>query len=284
MEGLTLKPGDPGYPQRLRERVPDATILHASGPLAHLSRWTMAFVTADVEPGAVTRAVWDMFFPVLEYEMNLIGGWRSVNEGVLFRSALEKPWISLTLFTCKGLDTETWESFISERHPKPADYFLQRPEYDRRAAAGELLMLSAAPQGSRVQTRDAVMQRNWLACMLADVVFIGGAEKLSKQWSVDKKKLVGKRQKTYTLARSLVKSKVPVFTVDHPDNKDLFELGVPGLTPKALHAFLAPHGANLHAESSPSIAPPRHTVSGVRNPRKGPEQLDLFSRPPRKKR
>ncbi|MBI2889334.1 MAG: hypothetical protein HYY13_00965 [Nitrospirae bacterium] len=244
MEYRVLNPKDGDYPRRLRERLGrEAPTLYALGPLEHLSRWTLAFLTADQEPGFVIRAAWDMFFPVLEYEMNAIGPWQSVNEGVFLRSALEKPWISMTLFTAKGLERETYTSFLDARHPGRFHDFLQRPEYERRAAAGELLLLSISPPRHGRQSRAVILERNWIACHLADVVFIGGAEKITKVWDAERRKYNEKPQKTFALARRLVKTGVPIFTVDHEDNKELLALGVPGYNPKTIRPLLESLGA-----------------------------------------
>jgi hypothetical protein len=62
MDYRILNPDNADYPLRLKERLgTNAPVLYARGRLDYLSRWTMAFFTADVEPGLVTRAVWDMF-------------------------------------------------------------------------------------------------------------------------------------------------------------------------------------------------------------------------------
>jgi hypothetical protein len=244
----------------------------------------MAFFTADVEPGLVTRAVWNMFFKVLEFEMNAIGSWQSVNEGVFFRSALEKPWISLSLFSALGLERETYESFLSYRHRPPFDSFIQKPEYERRAAENELLLLSVSPPRNEVQSKEIIMQRNWIACNMADVVFIGGAEKASLQWSHRVNNLTPRRQKTYALAKRLAKNGIPVFTVDHPDNKDLFSLGIPGYTPETISGAFQSWGAKkgktpaaksmLPAESI--VAPP---AAGKRHFQDMGAQLSLFEDP-----
>ena len=239
MEDRTLKPSDSDYPRRLKDRLgSEAPTLYARGHLEHLAQWSLAFFTADVEPPGVTRAVWDLFFPMLEFEMNVIGPWQSVNEGVLFRSALEKPWISLTLFTAKGLDRESWKSFVTARHRPPQDVFLQRPEFDRRAAAGELLLLSVSPPGHERQSREVILHRNRVACALADAVFLGGASRISREWSARHNRWIKKKQKTFALARWLSERRIPAFTAAHSANGDLFELGIPGLDPKSIGPFL----------------------------------------------
>lgn len=286
MEDLILEPGDDRYPARLRQRMgEDSPVLHARGRLENLQRWTLAFMTADIEPGAVTRAVWDAFFPLLELEMNLVGAWQSVNEGVLFRSALDKPHLALTLFTALGLDQETYETFVAARHQPPQDSFVQRKEYDRRAAAGELLLLSASPPGHTAQDRETVLHRNWVACMLADAVFIGGAARKAMLWSVKARKLVGRPQKTYALARRLVGSAVPVFTVAHPDNSELTALGVRAVPPREVGVVLR----DLGAPPAPPVRAEPVRLDLVGQPRESPaaepatakprrnDQLELFA-------
>ncbi|MBN1308419.1 MAG: hypothetical protein JXA18_10910 [Chitinispirillaceae bacterium] len=121
--------------------------------------------------------------------------------------------------------------------------FIQRPEYERRAAEGELLLLSVSPPRHSAQTKDIILLRNWVACNLADVVFIGGAEKISQQWSASAGKLTPRKQKTFALAKRLVGSGIPVFTVDHPDNKDLLELGIRGYKPGEIKDALVGWGS-----------------------------------------
>jgi hypothetical protein len=232
-----------------------------------------------VEPGLVTRAVWNMFFPVLKMEMNAIGPWQSVNEGVFFRSALEKPWISLTLFTARGIEQESFASFLDYRHRPPNASFVQRPEYERRAAEGELLLLSVSPPRHMAQTKDVILQRNWIACNLADVVFIGGAEKRSQQWSAKAGKLTARPQKTFALAKRLVGSNIPVFTVDHPDNRDLLELGIPGYKPQDVRDALARWGAHKGDPAKteikiPAVAEP--DAAPYMSVKSTEEQMNLF--------
>ena len=294
MDYEVLTPDHPSYPPRLRQRLgAEAPVLHARGALDHFSRWTMAFLTADAEPGYVVSAVWDVFFPVLEFGMNAVSGWQSVNEGVFLRSALDMPWISLTLFTARGIERETYESFLDYRHRPPQDSFVQRREYERRAAAGELLLISASEPTNERQSKNVIMRRNWLACHMADVVFIGGAERVSMQWSVRKRKLVPKRQKTYALARRLVKTGIPVFTVDHPDNRDLHALGIPGYNPETVAAYLESLGARKGEgpeappepppEAPPEAVPPAQTAPAVPQPAKRRAvQLELWDEPSRR--
>jgi len=243
----------------------------------------MAFLTADIEPGRVARALWDLFFPVLEYEMNAIGPWQSVNEGVFFRSALEKPAISLTLFTARGLDVEDFGSFLADRQRPPNEYFLQLPEFNRRASARELLLLSISPPGHARQSRDVILRRNWAVCQLADVVFIGGAQRVAKEWSSKDERWISRRQKTFALARQLVKAGVPVFTVDHPDNRDLLDLGIHGVTPATVDTFL---GGLSAAKSRPREtghpSPKRRDLATAFEAPARPRQLELF--PPNKAR
>ena len=212
--------------------------------------------------------------------MNAIGPWQSVNEGVFFRSALDKPWISLTLFTARGIEQESFESFLDYRHRPPQDSFVQRPEYERRAADNELLLLSVSPPQSIAQSKDIVMYRNWIVCNIANVVFIGGAERNSLQWSARAKKLTPRRQKTFALAKRLVGSTIPVFTVDHPDNKDILELGIPGYNPHNIQDVLEKLGARKK-NASPLKVKERKVETFELDPikfdKKEPIQLDLFN-------
>jgi hypothetical protein len=226
-----------------------------------------------------------MFFKVLEFGMNAIGSWQSVNEGVFFRSALEKPWISLSLFTARGIEQESFESFLDYRHRPPLHSFVQRPEYERRAVENELLLLSVSPPGNKVQSKDIIMQRNWIACNMADVVFIGGAERSSRQWSARAGKLTPRRQKTFALAKQLVKSDIPVFTADHPDNKDLLEIGIPGYRPETISEALIRWGAEKGeipdtSPEVPALSPNPYAPEPVTYKPEEVAQLSLFKEPP----
>lgn len=220
--------------------------------------------------------------------MNAIGSWQSVNEGVFFRSALDKPWISLALFSARGIEKESYESFLDYRHRPPQDSFIQKPEYQRRATEGELLLLSVSPPHNLKQTKDIIMHRNWIACNLADVVFIGGAERASLQWSAKVGKLTPRRQKTFALAKQLVKSKIPIFTVDHPDNMDLIKLGVPGYRPDTITDYLIGLGAekgkalreNKTVQSEIKIPEPNPYFMEPKEEKFGVVQTDLFREPP----
>jgi hypothetical protein len=186
----------------------------------------------------------------------------------------------------KGLERETYEGFLADRHKKPLDVFVQRAEYERRAAAGELLMLSIAPPKNGRQSRGLILDRNWTACHLADAVFIGGAARKCKEWSCDRDGYIEKRQKTFALARRLLKTKIPAFTVDHEDNRELLDLGIPGLTPKTVGRYLETLGARKVKPKEPSST----RIEDAPQPRMEPpavaaspgkprvEQYELFDR------
>ena len=73
------------------------------------------------------------------------------------------------------------------------------------------------------------MTRNWIACNLADVVFIPFAQKGTK---------------TLTIVKRVVKAGLPVFTSDDETNQTVHELGIPGLTRKNVGKFLEELGAS----------------------------------------
>lgn len=108
----------------------------------------------------------------------------------------------------------------------------QRDEYFRQAEAGELLILSVCDPEDGRQSRKNIMDRNWMACVLGDVVFIPYGPKGTK---------------TFTTAKKLVEAHIPAFTIDHPTSVDLHNLGIPGYNRKTIGAFLEQHGATLGA-------------------------------------
>ncbi|HSB04566.1 MAG TPA: hypothetical protein VLK23_05175 [Thermodesulfobacteriota bacterium] len=77
--------------------------------------------------------------------------------------------------------------------------------------------------------RPNIINRNWLACILSDVVFVPFAEK---------------RTKTLALAKRIFSAQIPIFTTDHESNRDLHRLGIPGLTRKSVGAYLESLGGH----------------------------------------
>ncbi len=181
-----------------------------------------------------------LMFMIREYGINYIGGWHSVMETEIFRIALDRrndpnAIRSLTLFTARGMEHESWEGFLADRFgPKgPFTGFPEKEEYFRRAGNGQLLVLSITEPSVKKMTRGNIAGRNLTACALADVVFIPFAERGTK---------------TYTLVKRALGLGVPVFTAECAENKDLVELGVPTLTRKDISAFLENLGASKDAK------------------------------------
>ena len=94
------------------------------------------------------------------------------------------------------MEAETFESFLRDRFYPPLHEFPERDEYFRRAKEGELLILSVSNPDETRQLRKNIMERNWIACVLSDVVFIPYGPKGSK---------------TYTMAKRIVDANIPVF-------------------------------------------------------------------------
>lgn len=230
MEYQVLRLGDPNYPKRLLERLEKDAPQHLYfyGPLNHLERFTLAVISADSISGEAMMAANQLLFTLREYAVNYIGGWHSVMETEIFRLGLFRKNIRVTLFSAKGLARESFEYFLSDRFCPPLHEFPEREEYFRRAKDGELLMLSvAAPQISRT-IRKNVITRNWIACALADAVFVPFATKGTK---------------TYAMTKKIIHAKIPIFTTDHEANSDLHDLGVPPFNRKTVEKFLDNLGA-----------------------------------------
>ncbi len=255
MEYRELKPDNAHYPRRLLERLGDAApVIYAHGPLRLLDRFTMAVACSDLIPGLVFRATHDALFAIREFAINYIGGWHSVMETEIFRLALdrttdEQGLRSLSLVTSRGLARENWEQFLNDRfgYEGPFTGFPEKEEYYRRARQGELLMLSVTDPEYKRMTRKNIMARNWLACALADVVFIPFADKGSK---------------TYLLCKRALEAGLPVFTVEHEENADIMALGVRALTRKTAGAYFEQAGARREGEPPfpPQAFPARMTV------------------------
>ena len=151
-------------------------------------------------------------------------------ETEIFRLGLFRKNTTVTLFSAKGLQAETFESFLKDRFYPPLHEFPERDEYFRRAKTGEMLILSVSNPEETRQLRKNIMERNRISCALADIVFIPYGPKGSK---------------TYTMAKRIVDINVPVFTINSDESKDLHNLGIPGFNRKSVKAFLKDRGARL---------------------------------------
>jgi predicted Rossmann fold nucleotide-binding protein DprA/Smf involved in DNA uptake len=231
VEYQTLTPSDQDYPKRLLDRLGESSPkqIFYWGPLDFLKRFTMAVISADSISGLALMATNQLLFTIREYDLNIVGGWHSVMETEIFRLGLFRKNIKVTLFTAKGLERETFESFLETRFYPPLHEFPERDEYFRRAKEGKLLMLSASPPEEAKMKRPNIINRNWLACILSDVVFVPFAEKGTK---------------TLSLAKQVLSAKIPIFTTDHEENKSLHQLGIPGLSRKSVGAYLEKLGAH----------------------------------------
>ena len=232
MEYRIITPDDSKYPHKLIERLgnnhPDK--IYYDGPLEFLEHFTMAVISADSISGLAMMETNQVLFTIREYEMNYIGSWHSVMETEIFRLGLFRKNTTVTLFSAKGLQAETFESYLRDRFYPPLHEFPERDEYFRRAKNAELLMLSIAIPNETRQLRKNIMERNWIACVLSDVVFIPYGPKGSK---------------TYTMAKRIVDANIPVFTIDSDECRDLHKLGIPRFNRKTVKGFLKERGAKL---------------------------------------
>jgi hypothetical protein len=231
MEYKILTPSDQYYPNRLIERLGKSAPEHIfyTGPLDFLNRFTVAVISADSISGLAMMAANQLLFTIREYDLNLIGGWHSVMETEIFRLGLFRKNLTVTLFTAKGVASETFESFLQTRFYPPLHEFPEREEYFRRARDGKLLMLSISPPEEKKMKRPNIINRNWLACALSDAVFVPFAEKGTK---------------TLALAKRVFTAGIPIFTTDHDDNKSLHQLEIPGLSRKSVGTYLENLGAH----------------------------------------
>jgi len=231
MEYQTLTPLDQEYPKRLLERLGNSSPeqIFYWGPMDFLKRFTMGVISADSITGLAMMAANQLLFTIREYDLNLIGGWHSVMETEIFRLGLFRKSLTVTLFTAKGLERETFESFLETRFYPPLHEFPEREEYFSRAKEERLLMLSISPPEEKRMKRSNIIDRNWIACILSDVVFVPFAEKGTK---------------TLALAKRVLAAQIPIFTSDHEDNKALHQFGIPGLSRKSVGGYLERLGAH----------------------------------------
>lgn len=232
MEYKIITPNNSKYQHKFIERLGDKfpAKIYYNGPLEFLDRYTMAVISADSITGLAMNETNQVLFTIREYEMNYIGGWHSVMETEIFRLGLFRKNTTVTLFSAKGLQAETFESFLRDRFYPPLHEFPERDEYFRRAKNSELLVLSVSKPNEKRQLRKNIMERNWISCILADIVFIPYGPKGSK---------------TYTMAKRIFKLNIPVFTIDSDESKGLHKLGIPGFNRKSVKALLEDKGAKL---------------------------------------
>lgn len=224
-------------------------MLSYHGPLKLLDRFTLAVAASDLIPAQAMLATNQLLFTIREFGLNYIGGWHSVMETEIFRIALDRrnnsrDFKSLTMFSARGLNHETWEGFLADRFGEKGPFtdFPEKEDYLRKAQAGELLVLSLAEPSLKKMTRANIMARNLAACALADVAFIPFAEKGTK---------------TYTLCKRVLEKRIPIFATECAENSDLAELGIPTLNRRGVAAFLEQLGASIIAE--PPFAPSDNT-------------------------
>ncbi|MBI4025061.1 MAG: hypothetical protein HY360_08775 [Verrucomicrobia bacterium] len=248
MEYRLLKPSEPAYPRKLLQRMgKEAPTLYYHGPLKLLDRFTMAVIAADSIPAPAMQATNDLLFKIREYALNYIGPWHSVWETEIFRLAIYTPndpqrLRSLTMLTARGMARENWDDYLNDRfgYSGPFRGFPEKEEYYRRAKDGELLVLSITEPDVKRLLRENILLRNWVACALADVVFVPFAEKGTK---------------TYITCKLVVKAGLPAFTCQYyPDrnedpNKQLFELGIPSYNRKTVGPYLDSLGASTAGEA-----------------------------------
>ncbi len=253
MDCETLRPQDPRYPPRLRERLKDAApTLYSHGPLRLLERFTMAFICTDEMAGEAVLAMNDMLFKIREYALNYIGPWHSVWEAETFRLALDTPTDperrrSLTICTARGLARETWDNFLGDRfgYEGPFTGFPQKEEFYRRARDEELLWLSVTEPNQKRFLRQNILLRNRVACALADVLFVPFTEK---------------GRKAMIAVKQALRDSVTVFTCQYSAdkatdvNKDLFALGIPSYNRKTVGPYLESLGARV---DGPPPFPPK---------------------------
>jgi len=232
MEYRVITPDDSKYPQQLIKRLGDRRPdnIYYSGPLELLDHFTIGVICSDKSGGIVLIETNQVLFTVREYAMNYVGSWHSVIETEIFRLSLFRKNTTTTLFSAKGLQAETFDSYLLDRFYPPLHEFPERDEYFRRAKTGEMLILSVSNPEETRQLRKNIMERNWISCVLADIVFIPYGPKGSK---------------TYTMAKRISKENIPIFTIDHEESKDLHELGIPGFNRKTVKAFLEDQGAKV---------------------------------------
>jgi hypothetical protein len=264
MEYRVITPSDSNYPRKIKERLGDKAParIYYNGNLKLLNNFTMSTICTDKSYGTELWETLQLFFTLIEYTINYAGGWYSVIETEIFRLGLRKKYNTVTLLSTKGLQKESYDSFLLHRFYPPMHQFPERDEYFRRAKEGELLMLSICGTDEGRQKRKNIMERNWITCVLGDVVFIPYGPKGTK---------------TYTIAKKVVKANIPAFTIEHPTSADLHKLGIPGFNRKTVRKFLEDKGAKLPEPEKPINLIEQYEVLSYKVPLfKKPTQAKLF--------
>lgn len=259
MEYQALTPEDKAYPIKVKERMgKEAPVIYYNGPLKLLDRFCMAVLCSDLIPGQCMIEANQLLFTIREYAMNYIGGWHSVMETEIFRLAMNRPTDpdnlrSLTMSTAHSMARETWDNFLADRfgYSGPFTGFPQKQEYYRRAEEGKLLVMSITEPTLKRLLRKNIMLRNLLVCALADVVFVPFAEKGSK---------------TLTTCARALDLNVPMFTVNHEENRVVLNLGVPAYSRKTVGKFLDSLGASRNG--APPF-PPKQVIRESRSSLQG---------------
>lgn len=265
MEYQTLTSKDKIYPQRLLERMGDeAPTLYCHGPLQLLKKFTLGVICADDIPADAFLAGNQALFTIREYYINYVGGWMSFYETEIFRLGLYRKNQTVTCFSCKGLNRESFKKFLLDRFYPPGHEFPERDEYFRRAENGEMLMISVTePDCGRTLIKN-VKKRNYVACALSDLVFIPFAEKGTK---------------TMTMAKRIVKADISCFTTDDSINKELHSIGVPGYNRESVKELLDGMGAPLNLPEDDLNASNTHEENIepiiTKPAEKRPEQMEL---------
>jgi predicted Rossmann fold nucleotide-binding protein DprA/Smf involved in DNA uptake len=237
MEYKIAERDSPQYPRKLIDRLNQASPerIYYFGPLELLDHFTMGVVSADSISGIGMMAANQLLFTIREYSINYIGSWFSVMETEIFRLGLWRANQNVTLFSSKGLAKESFESYLKARFYPPMHEFPEREEYFRRAQENELLMLSIVDPNLGKMMRKNIIERNFIACMLSDAVFIPFAERGTK---------------TLAMAKRLATTEVPLFTTDCEENRQLHKLGIPGLKRQDVGNYLENLGAKLSDPNS----------------------------------
>jgi predicted Rossmann fold nucleotide-binding protein DprA/Smf involved in DNA uptake len=242
MEHKVITPDNQKYPEKLKKRLGNDSPekIYYNGLLEFLNKFTMGVISSDEIGGNGLMETNQLLYTIREYDMNYIGAWHSMMETEIFRLGLFRKNTTVTLFTSKGLEKETFESFLKDRFYPPLHEFPEREEYFRRAKEGELLIISVAePELNRFERKN-IMERNWLICVLADIVFIPYGPRGSK---------------TYTTARKVMQANIPAFTIELDECEDLHELGIPAFNRKTVKDFLEKHGARIsHLKKNKEIS------------------------------
>lgn len=179
---------------RLRLQTPERITIH--GNLEIFSQpfnSILALFCSQQAPASVLLTLQDLAHHWREHGPTIISGFHSPSEQEVFNVLLRGP---TPIIHCLARGIETMRL---------------KPEWKKPVEEGRLLLMSPFNDSVKRPTAETAIYRNQFVSALAGEVLIAHA---------------APRSKTEALAKELMGLGKPIYTLDHPTNKNLQDLGV----------------------------------------------------------